>query len=430
MPRCHNAVYVAKKAPEVGCDRIIDISRLGIGQPQLLRLNAPQMRIVRLATIPFFMLHHLRSQIDSIAAAGHEVILVASPVEGADALERIAGIRFVPIDVPRGIAPLRDLAALASMYRLFGSFRPDIVHSTTPKAGLLCAVAGFLACVPVRLHTFTGQQWLELSGPVRWLSMASDWLIARLNTHCYADSPSQRDFLIAAGLCRTDAISVLESGSLAGVDLARFDAESLAERARRCRETLAIPRAARVVLFIGRVTRDKGMVELADAFSRLKAADPEAYLVVVGPTEPKRDPLPPALLQALESDQRIRMIGYDPEPEKYLAMADLLCLPSYREGFGNVVIEAGALGVPTIGTRINGLRDAVVDGVTGLLVPPKDAETLADALSSLLKDDAKRKQMGNAARERARNLFDSRIVNRRVLGEYERLLRSRTRPAK
>jgi glycosyltransferase involved in cell wall biosynthesis len=383
------------------------------------------MRIVRIATVPFFILHHLRSQIDALVAARHEVILISSPIEGSDALERIVGVRFVPIDVPRRVAPLRDLAALVSMYRLFRSFRPDVVHSTTPKAGLLCAVAGFLACVPVRLHTFTGQPWLELSGPIRWFSMASDWLIARLNTHCYADSPSQRDFLIAGGLCRADAISVLESGSLAGVDLARFDPESLAERARRCREMLAIPHASRVVLFIGRVTRDKGLVELADAFSRVKASDPEAYLVVVGPTEPKRDPLPSALLRALECDERIRMTGYDPEPEKYLAMADLLCLPSYREGFGNVVIEAGALGVPTVGTRIDGLRDAVVDGVTGLLVPPKNVAALAIALASLLKDDAKRKQMGKAARERARNLFDSRIVNRRVLGEYERLLGNR-----
>ena len=383
------------------------------------------MRIVRIATVPFFLLHHLRSQIDAIAAAGHEVVLISSPVEGADALKRIAGVRFVPIDIPRGIAPLRDLAALASMYRLFRSFQPDVVHSTTPKAGLLCAVAGFLARVPVRLHTFTGQQWLELSGPIRWFSMASDWLIARLNTYCYADSPSQRDFLIAEGLCRAENISVLASGSLAGVDLSRFNSASLAGRALKCREMLAIPVTARVVLFIGRVTRDKGVLELVDAFSRIKAVDSEAYLVVVGPTEPKRDPLPPALLQALESDDRIRMTGYDPEPEKYLAMADLLCLPSYREGFGNVVIEAGALGVPTVGTRINGLRDAVVDGVTGLLVPPKNAAALAGALASLLKDELKRKQMGNAARERARNLFDSRLVNTRVLEEYKRLLKNR-----
>jgi len=258
--------------------------------------------------------------------------------------------------------------------------------------------------------------------------MASDWLIAHLNTHCYADSPSQRDFLIAAGLCRAWNISVLESGSLAGVDLSRFDSASLAGRALKCRETLGIPLTARVVLFVGRVTRDKGMLELADAFSRIKVADSEAYLVVVGPTEPQRDPLPPALLQALESDDRIRMTGYDPAPEKYLAMADLLCLPSYREGFGNVVIEAGALGVPTVGTRIDGLRDAVVDGVTGLLVPPKNVEALAVALASLLKNEGKRKQMGNAARERARNLFDSRVVNARVLEEYRRLLNRDSTP--
>jgi len=380
------------------------------------------MRIVRLATVPFFLLHHLRSQIDALVAAGHEVMLVSSPVQGMDALERIAGVRIVPIDISRGIAPLRDLAALVPMVRLFRSFRPDAVHSTTPKAGLLCAVAGFLARVPVRLHTFTGQPWLELSGPARWFSRASDWLIARFNTHCYADSHSQRDFLIAEGLCRAEDISVLASGSLAGVDLSRFNSASLAGRALKCRETLAIPFTARVVLFIGRVTRDKGISELADAFSRIKAADSEVYLVVVGPTEPERDPLPPALLQALESDGRVRMTGYDADPEKYLAMADLLCLPSYREGFPNVVIEAGALGVPTVGTRINGLRDAVVDGVTGLLVPPKNAAALAGALASLLKNELKRKQMGNAARERVQDLFDSRVVNARVLEEYRRLL--------
>jgi len=383
------------------------------------------MRIVRLATVPFFLLHHLRSQIDALVAAEHEVVLISSPIDGADALERIAGVRFVPIDMSRGIAPLRDLAALVPMVRLFRSFRPDVVHSTTPKAGLLCALAGFLARVPVRLHTFTGQPWLELSGPVRWFSRASDWLISRLNTHCYADSPSQCDFLIAEGLCRAGDISVLENGSLAGVDLSRFNSESLAGRALKCRETLAIPFTARVVLFIGRVTRDKGVLELADAFSRIKAADSEAYLVVVGPTEPERDPLPSALLQALESDERVRMTGYDTDPEKYLAMADLLCLPSYREGFPNVVIEAGALGVPTVGTRINGLRDAVVDGVTGLLVPAKNAAALAEALASLLKNEPKRKQMGNAARERVRNLFDSRVVNSRVLEEYKRLLKNR-----
>jgi glycosyltransferase involved in cell wall biosynthesis len=383
------------------------------------------MRIVRLATVPFFLLHHLRSQIDALVAAGHEVMLVSSPVQGMDALERIAGVRIVPIDISRGIAPLRDLAALVPMVRLFRSFRPDAVHSTTPKAGLLCAVAGFLARVPVRLHTFTGQPWLELSGPARWFSRASDWLIARFNTHCYADSHSQRDFLIAEGLCRAEDISVLASGSLAGVDLSRFNSASLAGRALKCRETLAIPFTARVVLFIGRVTRDKGISELADAFSRIKAADSEVYLVVVGPTEPQRDPLPSALLQALESDERVRMTGYDADPEKYLAMADLLCLPSYREGFPNVVIESGALGVPTVGTRINGLRDAVVDGVTGLLVPAKNPVALAEALASLLKNEPKRKQMGNAARERVRNLFDSRVVNSRVLEEYKRLLKNR-----
>src|SRR5258708_32213665 len=147
------------------------------------------MRIVRIATIPFFLLHHLRSQIEALVAAGHEVILISSPIDGADALERIAGVRFAPVDIPRGIAPLRDLAALVSIYRLFRSSRPDVVHSTDRKSTRLNSLAAFLPPVRVQLHPFPRQPSLELSGPIRWFSMTSDWLIARLNTHCYADSP-------------------------------------------------------------------------------------------------------------------------------------------------------------------------------------------------------------------------------------------------
>jgi glycosyltransferase involved in cell wall biosynthesis len=387
------------------------------------------MRICRVATVPFFVLHHLRSQLLDLAQAGHEVIVVASPEAGADDVARLPGVRFCPADIARPIAPARDAAALWRLYRLFRQLRPDIVHSTTPKAGLLCAIAAWLARVPVRLHTFTGQAWAELSGPVRWIAQASDWLIVRLNTRCYADSASQRAFLVERGLAPADRLAVLGSGSLAGVDLALFDPERLRHGTGATRARLGLAPHARVITFIGRVTRDKGVVELVRAFTELRQRFPDLHLVVVGPPEPERDPVPAEILQQLRSDTHIHLIGYDPSPEQYLALASVLCLPSYREGFGNVVIEAAALGVPAVGTLITGLSDAIVDGQTGVLVPAKDSEALAKALATVLENEVLRRGLGEAARSRAVAEFDSRVVNGNLMREYVTLMQAVSRQA-
>jgi len=380
------------------------------------------MRIVRVATVPFFVLHHLRSQLLQLAEAGHEVIVVTSPGARAEEVDRLASVRFLPIPIARPIAPLSDAAALWRLFRLFRRLRPDIVHSTTPKAGLLCAVAGWLAGVPVRLHTFTGQVWAELSGPVRWIAQASDRLMIRLNTRCYADSPSQRAYLIESGFSTPERLRVLGSGSLGGVDLVLFNRERLGRGARETRERLGLVPQARVITFVGRVTRDKGIVELLEAFTALRERVPEVVLVIVGPLEPARDPLPTETLDRLRNDPSIRLMGYDPSPERYLAISELLCLPSYREGFGNVVLEAAALGVPSVGTRITGLSDAIVDGRTGVLVPVKDASALAIALVELLENESGRRMLGEAARARVIQEFDARLVNALLMQEYTSLM--------
>ena len=203
--------------------------------------------------------------------------------------------------------------------------------------------------------------------------------------------------------------------------MTRFDMERQRPAAAQARARLGIEPQVRVIVFVGRVTRDKGIVELMAAFDQLK----NAALVLVGPLEPERDPLPAQTLLAIERNPSIHAVGYDPEPERYLAFADLLCLPSYREGFGIVVIEAAALGVPCVGTDIVGLRDAVVDGKTGLLVPPKDVPALVNALESLLSNDGMRMAMSVAARERVHREFDARIFNGGMLEEYAALAAGR-----
>ena len=382
------------------------------------------MRICRVTTVPFFLLHHLRGQLEASVAAGHEVWAVCSAADGTGDAASIPGIRFQAIEIARRIAPLADLRALYQLYELFRTQRFDIVHSATPKAGLLTAIAGWLARVPVRLHSFTGQAWAELSGPLRWVAQLADRLIVKLNTCCYADSPSQRRFLIECGITGEHGVIVLGDGSLGGVDFAQFDPQRVRPLARARRAELGIPEGDPVIVFIGRVNRDKGIVELVGACLTLLARFPRLHLVLVGYFEPHLDPLPEDVLAAIRGTPAIHAVGYHPEPESFHGFADLLCLPSYREGFPNVVIEAAALEVPTVGTRIVGLVDTVVDGDTGVLVPPKDAAPLAAALERLLADADARAAMGKRARERALRLFDARRIDRLLLEEYERLART------
>lgn len=382
------------------------------------------MRICRPATVPFFIFHHLREQLAATARAGHEVTVVSSPFIDNDEGAPLSGIRHIPLPIARTISPWRDLRTLLKLIFLLRAGKYDVVHSTTPKAGLLSAIAARLVGVPIRLHTFTGQAWAERRGPVRWIAKACDWLVVRLNTRCYADSFSQRDYIAAEGIAPRDRIVVLGKGSLAGVDVQRF------HRGRRVdglelRVRLGIPAEALVIGFVGRVTRDKGISELVEAFVSLpEREDVAVHLVVVGPQESKRDPLPQSTLTSLQNHPRIHLVGYVAEPEDYMAVFDLFCLPSYREGFGNVVIEAAAMGIPTVGTRIVGLCDAIVDGVTGLLVPPRDTAALGAALFHLLEDEALRLRLGTAAERRALDFFDAEQVNALLIQEYAHLART------
>jgi glycosyltransferase involved in cell wall biosynthesis len=377
-----------------------------------------KMKIARIATVPFFLYNHLREQIAATVAAGHEVVLISSGGEEAEWLRRIPGVRFQEIDIPRKISPLRDLRALWRLFLFFRRERFDIVHSTTPKAGMLCAIAGFFARAPIRLHTFTGQAWVEMRGMARFVAKAGDWLTAHLNTLSYADSFSQRDFIIAEGVCAGKKIRVPGAGSLAGVDISRFNPAKWAGSKESTLKELDIPPGSRVITFIGRLTRDKGLGELMEAFARVAQEAGPCVLVLVGP-EDKADGTLSS--RAAASEGNIRYVGYSDQPERYLAVTDIFCLPSYREGFGNVIIEAAAMGVPAIGSDIVGLRDSIANGETGVLVPAKDSPALATAMLALLADDKRRIEMGECARARAVALFDARVVSAAVLNEYSRL---------
>jgi len=383
---------------------------------------AAPVRICRVATVPLTFATLLREQVKRVVEAGFDLTLVSSPGPQLEQVADESGARAHGLPMPREMSPFRDLAALWALARYLRRERFDLVHSSTPKAGLLVALAGTMARTPLRLHTYTGQPWVELRGPMRWAALNADRAVGRLDTHLYCDSESQRRFLVAHDIVPEAHLRVLGAGSISGVDVRRFDPEARRHDGQRTRDGLGIGHDAVVMVFVGRVTRDKGVRELIAAFAQLASEQPDLHLLLVGPQEPERDPLPLETQHEIASHPRIHAVGFTDSPERYLAAADLFCLPSYREGFGSVAIEAGAMRLPSVVTGVTGLVDAVVHEQTGLVVPPKDTEALVQALRRLIGDADLRNRMGAASRERALRSFDADVVNGLVIAEYRRLL--------
>jgi glycosyltransferase involved in cell wall biosynthesis len=350
-------------------------------------------------------------------ASRYEVALAVNAAEGVPLLPGLpARVHSVPILRP--IAPVSDIVALWKLYRLFRAERFDAVHSVSPKGGLLAMTGAWLARVPVRVHMFTGQVWVTRTGLMRQLLKAIDRWIAALATHVLADSPSQRDFLIENGITSAERCAVLASGSISGVNTARFKPDP--EARTDVRSELGLDDSAVVVLFLGRVNRDKGVLELAAAFGALHARVPGLALLLVGPDE---EGLRNAVLErAGAGAPAVRFVDYTRAPERYLAAADVLCLPSYREGFGSVVIEAGATGIPSVASRIYGLTDAILDGETGLLHAPGDTSDIVAKLLPVLTDATLRRQLGERARHRALRDFSEETVARALVDFYGRAL--------
>lgn len=369
------------------------------------------------ATLDVFMLGHLIG----ISGIG-EVTAVADFAPGDAAPGWPAAISRVAIHIARPISPWSDLRALLALYRLFRARRFDLVHSITPKAGLLAMLAAALAGVPLRLHSFTGQVWITRTGAARALLKSADRLIARLATRVLTDSASQRDFLVAEGIVPAHASSVLAQGSICGVDTARFRPDARARE--RVRSELGIPPDAIVFLYLGRLNRDKGLLDLAAAFATVGEVQPDAHLLLVGPDEHH---LSAAITAASAScSARLHRVDFTDRPQDYFAAADVFCLPSYREGFGSTVIEAAAAGVPAIGSRIYGITDAIVEGETGLLFEAGNTAQLAQRMLELAGDATLRLRMGQNGRVRAVRDFSAAGVTAALLEYYDKLLAGRT----
>lgn len=372
-------------------------------------------KIAYVATIPAVIDAFLSGHI--LAASRQWQVKLISHPQGAELLQHLEA-EFIPVAFERKMSPWRDLVTLCQLVALFRRERFDLVHTIMPKTALLGMLAARLAGVPHRIHTFTGQVWATRSAWKRWLLKLIDRSIVALASEVMIDSPSQRDFLIQEGILPVGKGIVIGPGSICGVDERRFHPDASCRA--RLREQLNIAPSDRVILFLGRLNRDKGTLELARAFSEIARCRENVVLVWVGAEEEVSFDS----LQSLcaQHGHKMRRVPYTTSPEQYMAMADIFCLPSYREGFGQVIIEAGAVGLPTVASKIYGITDAVDDGVTGLLTPVSDVPALVSALLRLLDDAELRVTMGQAARQRVSRLFASEIITAGWQALYKKLL--------
>ena len=329
--------------------------------------------------------------------------------------------RVIPLGISRNITPFHDIKCLVELYRIFRTNKFDIIHSIMPKSGLLAMVAGLSARVPVRIHTFTGQFWKNLFGVKKTILKSIDKLMANCATHILVDSPSQREYLIAQGVVGRSKSSVVGQGSICGVDIERF---AYKEGARlRIRKMLAIPDEAIVFLFLGRITRDKGVLDLAQAFSGLCERYPLAHLIIAGPDEGDLSKKIGEI--CFKCGDHVHLNGFVEKPEEYMSAADVFCLPSYREGFGQVIAEAAAAGIPSIGSNIYGITDTIEDGVNGFLFEPGAWHELRQKMTRFLECPDLVKKMGEKARQNTIDRYSKKKVVSEMSKFYVNLVSAR-----
>lgn len=382
--------------------------------------HGPSLRLLRIATVPVSLHLLLRGQFGFMRTQGFDVLTASAAGPEVEAV-REEGVDHVVIPFTRRITPWQDLLCLWRLIRLCRQYRPHIVHTHTPKAGLLGMLAARVAFVPVRIHTVAGIPGMEARGWRRMLLEFTERLTVYCATRVYPNSHGLRVYMEKLGISPLK-LKVLGMGSSNGIDSRHFSRDScLQQKADALRRHHGIQPGEIVFCFVGRVVRDKGIVELVDAFQQLKKSMP-AWLFIVGHTEEELDPLPEQTWADIKGDSHIVIPGFQPDVRPLMVAADIFILPSYREGFPNVVLQACALEVPCIVTDITGSNEIITHEKNGLVVRPKDTDALRRAMESLASEPALRTEFAALARKRVIDNFDQRAMWNLLLAEYRALI--------
>jgi lipopolysaccharide/colanic/teichoic acid biosynthesis glycosyltransferase len=337
-------------------------------------------------------------------------VLLSSPGKNLQEISETEGVPFFSVPMERGIAPLKDLIVLWRLCRVMRAVRPDIVDAGTPKAGLLVGLAAYVQRVPHRVYSLLGLRLETETGIKRLVLWITEWIACACANRVVCVSPSLRERVIASKLVPREKTVILANGSF-GVDIDHFTPRNAGNSAetKHLSQEIGIPEGAPVIGFVGRLVKDKGIQHLVAAFTKLRQTFPELHLLLVGELE-KESSIDSEIREAIESTPGIVRLGFVSDPASYYKLMDVVALPTYREGFPQISLEAQASGLPMVTTDATGARDSVISGVTGYVVPVGNSNALADAIGMLLADPELRIRMGQAGRNWVERDFRREIV--------------------
>ena len=386
-------------------------------------------KLIRITTVPLSLKVLLKGQLRFMASNGFDVKGVSSEGKELREVHENEGIAVEAITMSRKITPFQDLKSLWEMWNFLRKEKPQIVHTHTPKAGIIGMLAARLAGVPHRLHTVAGLPLMEATGIKRKILNFVEKLTYSSATRVYPNSKGLYDFILQNNFTQSNKLKIIANGSSNGIDTAFFSPDQVTEIERvTLREKLNIQPDDFVFVFVGRIVSDKGINELIKAFSELQAAENNEpagiKLLLVGGLENDLDPLNPETLAEINQNKDIISVGFQQDVRSFFAIADALVFPSYREGFPNVVMQAGAMGLPSIVSDINGCNEIIIEGENGLIIPSKNVEKLKEKMLTLAKDKNLYTKLKGNSRRMIENRYEQSVVWNALLEEYEGLLQS------
>jgi glycosyltransferase involved in cell wall biosynthesis len=378
-------------------------------------------KLFRVTTVPESLNILLRGQHKFMSINGFEVIGISSAGNALYEVSQEEEIRVIEINMSRKITPIKDFLSVYNLYKLIKKEKPIIVHSHTPKAGAVAMMAAKIANVPIRLHTVAGLPLMEAKGIKRKLLNFVEKVTYACATKVYPNSKGLYDFIVEEELISSIKMKIIANGSSNGIDTSYFDSERISEKQREEFLTrLNIQKKDFVFIFVGRLVGDKGINELIDAFARIK--DSNVKLLLVGGLESDLDPLKSETIHEIDKNKNIISVGFQKDVRPYFAISHCLVFPSYREGFPNVVMQAGAMGLPSIVSNINGCNEIIQEGINGSIIPSKDRESLYTVMHKIISDEAWRKQLAGNARDIIVSHYEQKLVWDALLIEYKHLL--------
>ncbi|WP_299115579.1 glycosyltransferase family 4 protein [uncultured Winogradskyella sp.] len=375
-------------------------------------------KLIRITTVPQSLNKLLEGQLQYMSSY-FEVIAISSDIEGLEKIKKKEGVEVHHINMTRKITPLKDLKGLWGLYRYFRKCKPDIVHSHTPKAGMLAMIASWFAKVPNRLHTVAGLPLLEATGTKRKILNLVEKITYSCATKVYPNSNGLKDIIINEGFTNIGKLKVLGNGSSNGINVDYFNTSNIPiSKQNKLKEELSIESLDFVFIFVGRIVGDKGINELITGFNKLSKTRCNLKLLLVGDYETELDPLRKEILEIIKNNKQIISTGYQEDVRPFLAISSMLVFPSYREGFPNVVMQAGAMGLASIVSNINGCNEIISEGKNGYLIEPKNVDELYESMLLCYENSEKLLEMGELSRKIIVNRYRRDIIWNELLKEY------------